>query len=522
MLWQTVIATILISAAIGGAGAYGILAITKADRRLYDNYTVPLMYLQRMTDGFQRVRVGLYRIGTIDKADERGTDTSSIAVLLAQADTNSSLYETTILTEVGRRLYEAFVGPYQIFKSAAASLLELARAGSLGAGYLEGLARTRTISDQVQSGLDGLVQRKISQATAIAASNATTAQSMIELCVAILILGVAVAVLMGGFLIRSVMRSVGGEPSEVRLIAERIAEGDLGTAAGGLGDSSGILRAALEMARRLAAIVGAVQESASQVSDISSQMSEAARQLSQGASREAASHEEISASVEELSATIKQNASNSSATDDLAAKTVSEAEAGARSVALSLNAMRDIGSKIRIIDDIARQTNLLALNAAIEAARVGAGGKGFAVVAGEVRKLAERSQASAGDILGLSNESLGVAEDAGAKIGSMVPSIRRTAELVQEISSCCREQSIGMDQIAAAVVDLDGALQRTALAGESLARTAERLADQAERLMESVSIFKLGAKGASEASSAEDDGMEAPREGPEDLMVIAS
>jgi methyl-accepting chemotaxis protein len=212
--------------------------------------------------------------------------------------------------------------------------------------------------------------------------------------------------------------------------------------------------------------------------------------MSQGATEQAASGEEVSASVEEMSSIIKQNADNAYSTEATASKSAGDAEAGAASVATAVVAMKEISAKIGIIDEIARQTNLLALNAAIEAARAGDVGKGFAVVASEVRKLAERSQGSAAEILALSGRSLSVAEGAGAKIGETVPGIRRTAELVQEISASCREQSAGVDQIAKALTQLDTVIQQNAGSSEELASTAEELASQAEQLSETISYFK--------------------------------
>jgi len=140
------------------------------------------------------------------------------------------------------------------------------------------------------------------------------------------------------------------------------------------------------MADNLEHIVGAVKESALQVAAGSLQIRDAAQVLSDGTSNQAASGEEVSSSVEQITATIKQSAENSLTTDRIALQAASDAEASAASVISTVEAMRLIGSKISIIEEIARQTNLLALNAAIEAARAGEVGKGFAVVASEVKK----------------------------------------------------------------------------------------------------------------------------------------
>jgi methyl-accepting chemotaxis protein len=155
--------------------------------------------------------------------------------------------------------------------------------------------------------------------------------------------------------------------------------------------------------------------------------------------------------------------------------------------------MKNIASRITIIEEIARQTNLLALNAAIEAARAGEHGKGFAVVAAEVRKLAERSQVAAAEISHLSNSSVGVAESAGAMLTKLVPDIQKTAELVQEISAASKEQAGGADQINSSIQQLNNVVQMNAGSAEEMASTAEELSAQAAQLQESILFFTVEA-----------------------------
>jgi methyl-accepting chemotaxis protein len=241
----------------------------------------------------------------------------------------------------------------------------------------------------------------------------------------------------------------------------------------------------------LTAIVGSIRTASGQVQTGSEQLSSTSQVLSQGANEQAASIEELSASVEELASTIKQNADNTAQADALSRRVAQNAEESGRAVGETVTSMKEIASKISIIEEIARQTNLLALNAAIEAARAGEAGKGFAVVASEVRKLAERSAKAAGEINELSKKSTSVAAEAGTRLAELVPDIKKTAELIQEISAASSEQSSGADQIAKGVTQMDQVVQQNASSSEELAATAEELAAQATKLVETIGFFKV-------------------------------
>jgi methyl-accepting chemotaxis protein len=195
-----------------------------------------------------------------------------------------------------------------------------------------------------------------------------------------------------------------------------------------------------------------------------------------------------------MSASISQNSDNAKVTDGMATKTSKEAVEGGAAVSSTVAAMKQIASKIGIVDDIAYQTNLLALNAAIEAARAGEHGKGFAVVAAEVRKLAERSQEAAKEIGGLAINSVTMAERAGKLLDEIVPSIQKTSELVQEIAAASAEQSESVVQIGGAMGQLSKATQQNASASEQLAATSEELSGQAEQLQQSIAFFNTGAE----------------------------
>nr|WP_241003991.1 methyl-accepting chemotaxis protein [Magnetospirillum aberrantis] len=279
-------------------------------------------------------------------------------------------------------------------------------------------------------------------------------------------------------------------------VAERIAQGDLTVQAKRLSDKD-VLGIALEtMVEKLREVVADAGSAAENVAAGSQELSASSEQLSQGATEQASSTEEASASMEEMAANIRQNAENASQTEKIARQSAKDAQASGEAVSRAVEAMRTIAEKIGIVQEIARQTDLLALNAAVEAARAGEHGKGFAVVASEVRKLAERSQAAAAEISGLSGETVKVAQEAGDMLGKLVPDIKKTAELVEEITAACREQDIGADQINQAIQQLDKVTQQNASASEQASATSEELATQAEALQHTIAFFRVDGNGA--------------------------
>ena len=243
-------------------------------------------------------------------------------------------------------------------------------------------------------------------------------------------------------------------------------------------------------ADNLTRVISEVRAASDALTGAAGQVSATAQSLSQAASEQAASVEQTTASIDMMSASISQNSDNARVTDSMASKASTEAHDGGEAVGRTVDAMKQIASKIGIVDDIAYQTNLLALNAAIEAARAGEHGKGFAVVAAEVRKLAERSQLAAKEIGDLAGSSVSTAERAGKLIGEIVPSIQKTSELVQEIAAASSEQSESVVQIGGAMGQLSKATQQNASASEELAATSEEMSAQAEQLQQSIAFFR--------------------------------
>jgi methyl-accepting chemotaxis protein len=226
---------------------------------------------------------------------------------------------------------------------------------------------------------------------------------------------------------------------------------------------------------------------ATQISGGAEEISSASITISQAANQQAASVEESASAIEEIQSTIKQNSDNANLTNQLASSTAQKSIEGGKIVSETLVAMREIASRIALVEEIASQTNLLAVNATIESARAGEHGQGFAVVATEVRKLAQGSKKAAQEIKILASKSLTIAERAVSMLDDIVPDVRRTADLIQEIAAASSEQASNIVHVSNAINQLAQASQENASSSEQLASTAELFTKNAQSITETFS-----------------------------------
>jgi len=294
-------------------------------------------------------------------------------------------------------------------------------------------------------------------------------------------------------------------------LAQNVAAGDLTSRIEvSSTDEAGHLLAALkEMNESLAGIVSNVRQSSDSIATGSAQIATGNADLSARTESQASSLEETASSMEELTGTVKQNAEHAHHASKLVMSTADIAANGGQVVGQVVDTMasikessRKIADIIGVIDGIAFQTNILALNAAVEAARAGEQGRGFAVVASEVRNLAQRSAGAAKEIKALIEDSVGkvdaggkLVDEAGKTMDEIVGSVKRVTDIMGEIAAASQEQSAGIEQVNQAVGQMDEMTQQNAALVEQAAAAAESLQDQAVKLAEAVSVFRLDGSG---------------------------
>lgn len=481
---------------VGGAGLGGMYMANLGLETVYNDRVVSLKQLTVISNN--------YAVLIIDAANKTNAGLMSAEELVkgveaAQKSTRQSWkeYRSTTLTKEEQALANE---ADQLFAPADLQIANLLAFASKKSGLLKGEMDGfdgplyKTI-DPISSKISELVDLQLRVANDEYAASSKLFVRLVIFVLVFSLVNLTIGVIVGMVITRQIGKQLGGEPDYAADIVGTIASGDLTRDVElSAGDKSSLLFSMSHMVEKLTQTLSEIQAAAEALSSAGEELSATAQGMSQATSEQAASLEEVSASLEEMTATISQNADNARATNEMATKTAEQAIQGGEAVRATVEAMHRIAEKIGIIDAIAYQTNLLALNAAIEAARAGEHGKGFAVVAAEVRKLAERSQVASAEIGEVARSSVQLAGDAGKLLTEIVPSIRKTADLVREIADASAEQSTGVEQVNKAMIQLDQITQQIAASSEELAATAEEASAQAEQLNDLAALFKVRGK----------------------------
>ncbi len=345
-----------------------------------------------------------------------------------------------------------------------------------------------------------LQQKLTSEANAAVASLEQRAQ----LISAVL---VVFALLLGGLISWQITRSVTQPIGRAVVVAERIARGDLSSEIEiRIHDETGrLLEAIRAMQARLRALVGGIREASDSIQVASHEVAAGNQDLSHRTEQTAASLQQTAQSMDQLTSTVRHSAESARQANGLADSAATVAARGGTVVAEVVSTMNEIHTSSRkiadiisVIDGIAFQTNILALNAAVEAARAGEQGRGFAVVASEVRSLAGRSAQAAKEIKDLIGANVARVErgtklvaDAGHTMTDIVSSVSKVNDTIADITASASRQSEGINDINLAIAALDQMTQQNSALVEESAAAAESLSDQASRLAQVVSTFKL-------------------------------
>ncbi|KHN50208.1 methyl-accepting chemotaxis protein [Pectobacterium fontis] len=372
--------------------------------------------------------------------------------------------------------------------------------------------------DHVLEALNLLISEHAKDTASMSQNYMEDANEAGALLLMMIALSIVLGVLVSWGISRTVKGLLGGEPAYAASMAKQVADGQLSFPVElRKGDTSSLLSTMDNMRERLRGMVQQVRNSSESIATGASEIAAGSTDLSQRTEEQAASLQETAASMEQISQTIQQNANTVRTAIQLANTTSDTAVKSGDAVHDIVHTMQEIntssqkiGDIIGVIDGIAFQTNILALNAAVEAARAGEQGRGFAVVAGEVRSLAHRSASAAKEIKMLIGESLSTVEKgstkvsaAGSTIDELVQQARHVAELVGEIGVTTAEQENGIDQISTAIIQMDQVTQQNATLVEESASAAHSLSEQAAKLVELMSAFKIGRTGKALVSNTE-------------------
>jgi methyl-accepting chemotaxis protein len=355
-----------------------------------------------------------------------------------------------------------------------------------------------TQNDGLTASLNELSQKTTSAVNSlnqlIAAKTDQYINKTIRLLIIFIIICTISSISLALFIMYGTLKTLGGEPEEVALIAKNVAKGNLKMDIEASKEYRGMMKSVVKMTERLTEIISGIYENADHLAKTSVQYANSSKKISEGAYNQATSIDEISSIIEEISQNISQNTQNARDTNTIAEDVILAINDVKMQTEKTLETGKLIDKKVQIINTIANQTTILALNAAVEAARAGKNGQGFHVIAEEVKRLAQISKDAAKEINQYTANNTIQTKKMAGMVSNILEPINKTSQHVKNITLSSEEMESGTQQVNTSVYELYNISQENAAASQEMAAGSSELEKQAKSLIEMVSFFKIKEK----------------------------